>query len=198
MYGRTPGFLAALAERYPKTFQQQFFAQVVHHRPADDLAAPCIHEHGEIEEAAYRRYEGEVGDPKLVWPRRREVAIDEVGRRMCVVVPPRHPYPATAPAGTNQSGRPLQPRDAFVYVALPAGAQFSMHLRRGLGFALAGVQSPHPLQRRRIGERMRRRRPPVPGVVAGLRHAEHARHRRNWEGSLVRAHELEDPDGTTP
>src|SRR3954447_14148849 len=45
---------------------------------------------------------------------------------------------------------------------------------------------------------MRRGRATAPGIVAGLRHAEHACHQRDREAGLVRAHEPEDPDGITP
>ena len=60
------------------------------------------------------------------------------------------------------------------------------------------MDRPNPLQQRRIGDGVRRGRPPPPGVKAGLGRAEHARHHRDREEGLVRAHELEDPDGIAP
>ena len=38
----------------------------------------------------------------------------------------------------------------------------------------------------------------APGIVAGLRHAEHACHRGDRKAGLVRAHEPEEPDGIMP
>ena len=47
---------------------------------------------------------------------------------------------------------------------------------------------------RRIGMGTRARRPPEPGVVAGMRHTERLAHRLDGEHGLVRRHELEDRD----
>ena len=49
-----------------------------------------------------------------------------------------------------------------------------------------------------LGHGMRRGWTSSPSVKPRLRHAEHARRHRDREGGLVRAHELEDPDGIVP
>ncbi len=56
----------------------------------------------------------------------------------------------------------------------------------------------HPLQQRHLGKCVGRGQALPPGLAAQFRHAEHARQRGNRKDSLVRAHELEDPDGIAP
>ena len=48
--------------------EYQFGPQMVGHRPTDDLAAPRVQHHGEIQEPARCRHIGDVGDPELVRP----------------------------------------------------------------------------------------------------------------------------------
>jgi hypothetical protein len=48
------------------------------------------------------------------------------------------------------------------------------------------MDGPDPLQQRRIGDGVGRRRAVQPSVVAGRRHAEQAGHQGNREGGLVR------------
>jgi hypothetical protein len=59
------------------------------------------------------------------------------------------------------------------------------------------MDRPHPLEQRVIGGTSQTRRTRTPSIVTGGRHAEHARHGSDGEEGLVRAHELEDPDGIT-
>ena len=54
----------------------------------------------------------------------------------------------------------------------------------------------HPLEQRGISRRVSRSWTLPPGVQAKLRHAKHARHGHNRQAGLVRAHEVDDPDGT--
>ena len=49
-----------LANRHLHRVQHQFGAQVVRHRPADDLAAPGVEHDGEIEEPCHRRHISDV------------------------------------------------------------------------------------------------------------------------------------------
>lgn len=66
------------------------------------------------------------------------------------------------------------------------------------GLARGGVDGPDPLWQRRVGNGMGGRRAMPPGMAAGLRDAGHARHGGDRAGSLVRAHDPADPDGTAP
>src|SRR5260370_33598878 len=58
----------------------EFGAEVVLKRPADDATAIAVHDHGEIQPALPGAQGGDVGDPKSVRSRRLEVALDEIGR----------------------------------------------------------------------------------------------------------------------
>src|SRR5438270_167633 len=92
-----------LANSHRHRIQHQFGAQVVCHRPADDLAAPGVEHDGEIEKPRHGRHISDVGDPQLVRSGSVEVAVDQVGRGPVILVPPgccRAPVPMT---GANQA-----------------------------------------------------------------------------------------------
>ena len=112
--------------------------------------------------------------------------------RRVVVTPCRRRLAPTRP------GRAHQPGDALAAMPLPSCPKLGMDARRAIGLARGRVDGPDPLQQRRVGTRTGRWRTAPPGVIAGLRHAEHARHGRDRKHRLVRAHELEDPDGIAP
>src|ERR1700681_883693 len=71
-----------LANSHLHRIQHQFGAQVVCHRPADDLAAPGVEHDGEIEKPRHCRHISDVGDPQLVRSGSVEVAVDQVGREV--------------------------------------------------------------------------------------------------------------------
>ena len=60
------------------------------------------------------------------------------------------------------------------------------------------MDSPLSFQQRRVINRLAPTGPLPQGVVTGFGHAEHARHNRDRDAGMVRAHELVDPDGTAP
>jgi hypothetical protein len=55
--------------------------QAVGHRPAHHGPAEDVADAGQVEEAFAGLDVLDVGDPDLVWPGCRELAVDEVGRR---------------------------------------------------------------------------------------------------------------------
>ena len=189
---------STLSDRHLHRIQHGLGPQVVGHRPADDLAAPCVQHHGQIQEARCRRHIGNVSDPKLVRPRRSEVAVNQVWRWPGVLVAPRGRWAAMAMAGPNQSGLPHQPRDWLAAMPLALGPQISMHPRCPIGLTRRRVHGSDPFQQRLVGDGMGRGWAANPGMVARLGHAEHARHGGDRKAGLVRAHEPEEPDGTAP
>lgn len=58
----------------------QFGAHMIAHRPADDLARGQIEDGGQVQPALAGRQVGDVGQPDCVWPRGREVLLQEIGR----------------------------------------------------------------------------------------------------------------------
>src|SRR3954469_25136468 len=98
-----------LAHRHFQSVEHEFRAQVVRHRPANDLTATGVEHHSEIEEASCGRHEGDVGDPELIGAVGGKFAIDEVGCWPSILVTSRRRR-ATAsmtgadqPRGTHQS-----------------------------------------------------------------------------------------------
>src|SRR3712207_6932090 len=89
--------------------------------PADDLAAPDVEHHGEVEEAGRRRNERDVGDPQLVRAAGGEVAVHQVRCRPAVLVTPRRHRPAAAVAGADQPGAAHQPCYALAAVPFAPG-----------------------------------------------------------------------------
>ena len=77
-----------LADCHLQRVQHKFGPQISCHRPADDLAAPGLQNHCEIEKTARRRQEGDVGNPELVRPESSEIAVYQVRRRSGLLVPP--------------------------------------------------------------------------------------------------------------
>jgi len=53
----------ALADCHLERVQHQFGAQVVGHRPADDLAAEGVQDHGQVQETGCSRHESNVSNP---------------------------------------------------------------------------------------------------------------------------------------
>ena len=189
---------SALTYRRFHRVQHQLRPQVVCHRPADDLAAPGVQHDSKIQETGSRRHIRDVGNPKLIWSRRREVAIHQVRRRSSILVAPGRRWPAMPVAGAHQPGPAHQPRDPFAAVSLTSAPQIGVNAWRAIGLARAGVHGPNPFQQRSVGHRVVGRRSLPPSVETSLGHAEHARHGGNREAGLVRAHEPEEPDDTAP
>src|SRR5271169_3653935 len=135
-----------LANRHRHRVQHQLGAQVVCHRPADDLAAPGVEHDGQIEKSCCCRHIGDIGDPQLVWSGRAEVAVDQVGRGPGVLVSPGCDRATVAMAGAYQPGLAHQAGDPFSAVPLAAPTQISMDARRSIGLARTGTDGPDALQ----------------------------------------------------
>ena len=91
-----PGARAAADDRRVEGRRDELGTHVGRHRPADDPAAPGVDDRGEVAGAAPRRQLGDVGDPEPVGALRREVAVDEVGEGLRVLVADRRAHEAAA------------------------------------------------------------------------------------------------------
>ena len=100
-----------------------------------------------------------------------------------------------APRGGHPGGA-HRARNTLASVLFPTCPQLGMYARRSIGLARAGVDGPHPLQQRRVGQGVGRRGAVPPGIIARLRNIQHAGHGRNRKAGLVRAHEPENPDAS--
>lgn len=92
----------------------------------------------------------------------------------------------------HQSGDPLAP------VPFPISLKNGVDAWHAIGRTRGGVDRADPLQQPCVSSAVSRRRPLEPSIVARRRHSEHARHGRDREAGLMRAHEPEDPDGRVP
>ncbi len=116
-----------LAPRHLERVEHEFGPKMIGHRPADNLAAPGVEHDGEVEEAARRRHEGDVGHPQLIRLGCREVAIDEVRRRPALPVSAGRNRAAAAMAGPDKAGPAHQPRgDPLAAMMLAGRLQRSM------------------------------------------------------------------------
>jgi hypothetical protein len=69
---------AAMGDGHVESLQDQFRPHVVGHRPTDDLARKEVEDRADVEPPFVGRNVGDVGDPLLVRPRRREITVQEV------------------------------------------------------------------------------------------------------------------------
>ena len=136
---------ATLPDRHLEGVEHQFRAQVIGHRPADDLAAAGIQHDGEIEKASRRGDERDIGDPELVRPACLEVAVDQIGCRSARGIAARCYCPLAAMAGADQALLAHQAGNPFATVAFAVGPQHSVHTRRSIGPSGLSMHLPHAL-----------------------------------------------------
>src|SRR6516162_10041102 len=110
---------------------------------------------------------------------------------------PRGGDDTTAAADADNPRRPHQPGNPLLANGPTFGTQLGMKSRGTIGAARDSMDRAHSSEQRIISDGACRREARTPGIVAGCRHAEHACHRGDGEEGLVRAHELEEPDGIT-
>src|SRR5665811_336959 len=68
----------ALVDRHIESVRDEFRPQVVPHRPAHDLAAPGVKDHGQEEEAGPGGDEGDIRYPQTVGARGGEIALHQI------------------------------------------------------------------------------------------------------------------------
>ena len=125
---------------------------------SDDLAAPTIQHHGQIQKAGRRRHMDDVGDPELVRTGRSEIPIHQVRCWPGILVMPRRCRTAMAMACTNHSSLTHQPRDPLAAVLLASGLQIRMHPRCPVRLTRGRVHGPNPFPQHLVGDGMGRGR----------------------------------------
>src|SRR5262245_10619409 len=113
--------------------------------PSDDATGEDIDDERDIDEAAPGRHVGEIRDPELIWPGRRELAIDEIrrplGRRGC----PRGDDPRAPTARPAQAHRAHQALDRAARDPMALAPELPPHLARAIDLL---VLVPDALNRR--------------------------------------------------
>ena len=92
----------SLLQRHVQRVEHEIGLQVRLHRPPHDTSTPDIDDHRQVQEAARRRYVGDVGDPELVAAFHTEVSLNEIRCGPCVSVTLRR-APLLATGGTLQA-----------------------------------------------------------------------------------------------
>lgn len=118
-----PGGRSSAGDGHRERVDDQLGLEVVTHRPADDLVGEHVHHDGEEQVALARLDVGDVGQPEAIGRIRPEPALDQVGRRRCLLLGHRGAR-LLAAAGdaldaqlAHQPGDPLASDADFVLVA---------------------------------------------------------------------------------
>jgi len=165
--------------------------------PADDLPAEHVQNDREVQKARPRRDVRDVGDPQAVRSLRFEPSIDQIGCGPPVGVPLRRrhelaPVDATEAGTPHQPGNPL-PRDSHTLLS-----KLLVDPRTSVGPPRRLVGRPDLAQQYFVPPSPLRRTPLEPRVVPARGDLEYAAQRGHLVFCPVRAHELEDPDGSFP
>ena len=161
--------------------------------PAHDASAPYVEHDGQVDEAGPGWHVGHVGDPELVRAVGFELAFDQVGCGLLVLVAARGHDEGPAPADAADVGRTHEPRHALSADDQALVDQFGAHARHAVGRVRLGMNAANALGQDRVVDRSLRRRSITPSVVAAGRDIEYAAHRAHRDSGLVRVHEFEDP-----
>ena len=134
------------------------------HRPANDAAAPGVHNDREIQEAGPRTDVRDVGYPELIRPVSREISIDQVSSHLpiAITVGGSTPFATTY---TLQACSTHQARNALATDPLPLGYKFLVYARDTTGAVRTLVYLHDPFRQSRIGLCSWRQRPLEPRVV---------------------------------
>src|SRR5215203_6769468 len=168
------GWRLSLADGHLQGVQDQFGAQVLGHRPANDPTRERVQDHGEVQPALVGALLGNVGDPELIGTGRCEPALDEIWcRRRGGIAPGQPTTPPTVDA--LQAVLAHDAGDAFAAdMDAQAQAQLGVDAWGAVGATAAVMDLADLFAEQRIRPR------PVgwwaagPGVVARARHTEHA------------------------
>ena len=161
------GVSAASGHGHPERVEHELALEVVTHRPADDPAAEDVLDGGEEEEALPGLHVLEIAHPEPVRLRPREVAVDEVRRRVPLRVTHGRAHPAAAPVGAADAELTHQPGHALLADRDPVDElQLRVDPRCAIDLFRLEVDLPDPLAELAVGELTCARRPAFPGVVA--------------------------------
>lgn len=97
---------------HPQRRQRQLGAQMIRHRPADDLAAVEVHDRGQIEPALISLDIGDVGEPDVVRRGGDEVALEQVRRDREIVTAVGDAHPSRPRHDGSDTVTTHQPLDA--------------------------------------------------------------------------------------
>lgn len=164
-----PRLRLAAADRHHQGVDGELGGASIAHRPADHAPGVAVDDSGQVQLAFAGRELGQVGDPTLIRPGRREVATEQIRRRRAVTAggPPR-PL-----AGTTDAADPVlahQPGHALVIGRDTATRELAQHPHAPIGAAGGLVDLDDLHEQTVVGELSRGRPPRAPGVEARACH----------------------------
>jgi hypothetical protein len=143
--------------------------------PPYDHAREQIHDDGQVEPALLRPDVGDVGDPGLVGPRRRESSLQEIRDQDRWL--PDSPAPCAIPVQRAKIGLAHQPGHAMLAAGFARFPEIKKDPRRAVDAVTRNEGSPNQAKEAGILLRTVRNRLLKPLVVAARRDAENATHR---------------------
>ena len=182
-------------DRHVEGFENEFGAQMVGHRPADDAATVHVEYDREIQKASPCRHVGDVSDPDLVWTVGFELAIDEIWRRSGVAIANRCDDAFTSRSAFNsafphQSGNPLAgDLQAFV-------DEIGVDSRSPVGPPRVSKDRFDPIAENDVSLSVCRWWALTPCIITAGPNVQQSTQLRNSKRSLVRLYESEDFSGT--
>ena len=185
------GFRSSPINRHVERIDNEFFAHVVCHRPADDTPRTNVEHDSEKEKAGVRRHVRDIGNPKLVGKRCCEVAFYEITGNCRIPIARRCRDPL-APRGPVAMAFAHQAGHAFVASTNAIIFQLGLNSRTPVRRTRLPMDRFDPIAERKICESSRRWLSLQPSIVATLRDVVKSAERRNAVIGLVSLHESED------
>jgi hypothetical protein len=148
--------------------------------------------------AATRGHVGHVGYPELVRSVGLELAFDQVGCRLLVLVAARCHDPGTAPAQATDVRCAHEPGHTLAADFHALIDQLGAHARHAVGRVRLGVHGADALGQHGVVDCALVGCSVAPGVVAARRDLQHPAHRCDLGVGLVRVHEFVDPMDVLP
>jgi len=122
----------ALFESHVERSENEFGPKVVFDAPPNDLSAPRIEDHSEVDGPDCRRHVGDIREPEMVGTGHAEVPIDEVGSRTSGRIPPCC-EDGLASSNALDLSVAHQPGDSLTTYPYTKICEFGVNSRRAVG-----------------------------------------------------------------
>src|SRR5881392_241430 len=167
---------AASLECHGEGGNGEFGAQMLAHRPADDLASEQVEDHGQVEPTFAGRDVGDIRQPDLIGPVGCEIPIQQVGGYRQGMLAVGRAYAIAAWRVSPDAVLAHQPLDPLAADGLALGTQLGMNTRCPISAAVLRMNPPDIDQQLAIGVLARALWLRTPSVEAGRRHAQGIAH----------------------
>ena len=136
----------ALLQRHVQRREHQLGGHLLTDGPAHDAPAPRVEYDGQVDESSPGGHVGHVGNPELVLAVGLELAFDQVGCGLLVLVTLRGHDEGAAPADAADVGRAHEPGYALAADPHALVDQLGAHAWHAVGRVRRGVDSLHEIR----------------------------------------------------